>query len=153
MMTGLKLILIFNFYFQASKSLKDLQIVICLLGSVFCSGVLVGMRAQSLKRKCSHGITWLVAVMCNKILNSQQDRFDLYICKMEKIKKLGFRSLVLKKDIMDLTLSYFVPALQAGGERLQAGKQKYVWSLDSYPGVLQGPQQLLLWARASAGPA
>lgn len=64
--------------------------------------------------------------MCNKILNSQQDRFDLYICKMEKIKKLGFHSLVLKKDIMDLMLSYFVPALQAGGERLQAGKKKYV---------------------------
>lgn len=64
--------------------------------------------------------------MCNKILNSQQDRFDLCICKMEKIKKLGFHSLVLKKDIMDLMLSYLVPALQAGGERQQAGKQKYV---------------------------
>lgn len=86
-----------------------------------------------------------MAVICNKILNSQQDRFDLYICRMEKINKLGFHSLVLNKDIMDLMLSYLVPALQARGERLQAGKQKYVkLRLDSYPGVLQGPQQLLL---------
>lgn len=46
MMTGLKLILMFYFYFQASKSLKDPQIVICFLGSVFCSGVLVGMSSK-----------------------------------------------------------------------------------------------------------
>jgi len=65
---------------------------------------------------------------------------------------LGFYSLVLKRNLTDRMLSYSVPALQSGGERLQAGKQNYLkLPLDSCSGVLQGPQQLLPWAGTSPG--